>query len=180
MAFARWAFAAAFVVAACGSDDGAAADATAAPDGSQAPGTSATTGRLTISNEGGSMEGHTPLGFAGSGTGLFAGDSLNPSFPADDGVQIWLTFAVPAGIAAPSRAVLSSDELTIDGSPFEDLGVMQAEPVTYDSFGPSSSTSPPTGRPSTANRSVRAGSSATSPMRQRLPWDGVRSRSSSG
>lgn len=136
MAFARWAFAAAFVVAACGSDDGAATDATAAPDGSQASGTSATTGPLTISNEGGSMEGHTPRGFAGSGTGLFAGDSLNPSFPADDGVQIWLTFAVPAGIAAPSRAVLSSDELTIDGSPFEDLGVMQAEPVTYDSFGP--------------------------------------------
>ena len=82
------------------------------------------------------MEGHTPRGFAGSGTGLFAGDSLNPSFPADDGVQIWLTFAVPSGTRAPSRALLSSDAMTIDGSPFEDLGAMQAAPVTYDSFGP--------------------------------------------
>jgi hypothetical protein len=136
MAFARWAFAAAFVLAACGSDDGGTPDSTAAPDASQAPGTSATTGPLTISNEGGSLEGHTPRGFAGSGTGLFAGDSLNPSFPADDGVQIWLTFVVPPGTRAPSRALLSSDELTIDGSPFEDLGPMQAAPVTYDNFGP--------------------------------------------
>ncbi len=32
---------------------------------------------LQIQNQGGSMEGHTPRGFAGSGTGLFAGDNLN-------------------------------------------------------------------------------------------------------
>jgi hypothetical protein len=134
MAFARWALAIAVVVTACGSDDGAAPGASVAPDASG--GTDAATGPIVVSNDGGSMEGHTPRGFAGSGTGLFAGDSLNPSFPADDGVQIWLTFAVPSGTRAPSRALLSSNALTIDGSPFEDLGAMQAAPVTYDSFGP--------------------------------------------
>ena len=130
MAFARWALAFAVVVTACGSDDGAEPDTSAATDASPS------IEPLAIPNEGASMEGHTPRGFAGSGTGLFAGDSLNQSFPDDDGVQIWLTFVVPAGIATPSRALLSSNELTIDGNPFEDLGAMQAAPVTYDSFGP--------------------------------------------
>jgi hypothetical protein len=82
------------------------------------------------------MEGHTPRGFAGSGTGLFVGDNLNSGFPDDDGVQLWLSFALPASGAAPTRAVLSSDVMTVAGSPFEDLGTLLAEPVTYDGFGP--------------------------------------------
>jgi hypothetical protein len=130
MAFARWAGAAALLVTACGADDGA------APDSSPAPDVSVTSEPLTLPNEGGSMEGHTPRGFAGSGTGLFVGDKLNPSFPDGDGAQLWLTFALPEGIPAPSRAVLSSDVLSVVGSPFEDLGALQAEPVIYDSFGP--------------------------------------------
>jgi hypothetical protein len=82
------------------------------------------------------MEGHTPRGFAGSGTGLFVGDNLNSGFPDDDGVQLWLSFALPASGAAPTQAVLSSDVMTVAGSPFEDLGTLLAEPVTYDGFGP--------------------------------------------
>ena len=50
---------------------------------------------LVVTNQGGSLEGHTPRGFAGTGTGLFAGDNLNPAFPEGDGVQFLLTFELP-------------------------------------------------------------------------------------
>ena len=47
---------------------------------------------ILLQNQGGSMEGHTPRGFRGMGTGLFAGDNLNQRFPDGDGVQLFLTF----------------------------------------------------------------------------------------
>jgi hypothetical protein len=100
---------------------------------------------LQIPNQGGSMEGHTPRGFAGSGTGLFAGDNLNPQFPDGDGVQIWLTFDIPAGTPAPMHAVLRSQFLTPRGNPFADLGALLADPVSYDSFAPTLFDLPPTG-----------------------------------
>jgi hypothetical protein len=81
------------------------------------------------------MEGHTPTAFAGMGTGLFAGDNLNPSFPEGVGVQMYLTFAFP-GDSEIGKAQLTSDALHISGTPFEDLGRLLAEPVGYDSFGP--------------------------------------------
>jgi hypothetical protein len=127
MALAKWSFAICLVASSCGSDSATTPDPSAAPP---------PTVVASLSNEGGSMEGHTPRGFAGSGTGLFAGDNLNPGFPDDDGVQLWLSFELPASGAAPSRAVLSSDVMTVAGSPFEDLGTLLAEPVTYDVFGP--------------------------------------------
>ena len=92
-------------------------------------------GSTIISNQGGALEGHTPRGFAGMGTGLFAGDNLNPSFPDGDGVQIYLTFETDSSPNV-SLAVLSSDALTVRGAPFEDLGSLSAEPVTYEAFGP--------------------------------------------
>ena len=88
----------------------------------------------TLSNQGGALEGHTPRGFAGMGTGLFAGDNLNPNFPDGDGVQIYLTFEADS-LVGVSSAVLSSDALTVRGAPFEDLGTLLAEPVSYDVFG---------------------------------------------
>jgi hypothetical protein len=101
-----------------------------------APTTSVDTGDVvTIPNHGGDMEGHTPTGFAGSGTGLFAGDNLNATFPEGVGVQTFLTFAVPGGMTV-GRAVLRSDALTVIGSPFDDLGQLLAEPVEYSLFGP--------------------------------------------
>lgn len=109
---------------------------------------------LQIQNQGGSMEGHTPRGFAGSGTGLFAGDNLNQSFPNGDGVQIWLTFDFPKGTPTPGRAVLSSQVLTVRGNPFVDLGALQAEPVSYESFSPGLFDLPPTGA---AVRCIRVG-----------------------
>ena len=112
---------------------------------------------LQIRNQGGSMEGHTPRGFAGSGTGLFAGDNLNPQFPDGDGVQIWLTFDIPAGTPAPARAVLRSQALTLRGTPFADLGSLQAEPVSYDSFSPTLFDLPPTGAAVACNRVVDDG-----------------------
>ncbi len=90
---------------------------------------------VSIANQGGSMEGHTPTGFAGMGTGLFAGDNLNPSFPEGQGVQTYLTFSLPADFAT-SRALITSDALTTTGSPFADLGALLAEPVEYQAFGP--------------------------------------------
>jgi hypothetical protein len=122
MAFARWSLALCLVASACSSDAATTSEAS--------------TGNASISNDGGSMEGHTPRGFAGSGTGLFVGDNLNTGFPDDDGVQFWLSFALPSRGAAPSRATLSSDVMSVAGNPFEDLGTLLAEPVVYDDFGP--------------------------------------------
>ncbi|MEA3502194.1 MAG: hypothetical protein U9R47_05415 [Actinomycetota bacterium] len=90
---------------------------------------------VSVANQGGSMEGHTPTGFAGMGTGLFVGDNLNPSFPEGQGVQTYLTFALPADLAI-SSGILISDVLTTTGTPFEDLGPLLAEAVEYPSFGP--------------------------------------------
>lgn len=69
----------------------------------------------TIANSGSTMEGHTPRGFTGSGTGLFVGDNLNPDFPEGDGVQLFLSFKLPAGLNAPVNAVLSSDAIQVSG-----------------------------------------------------------------
>ena len=112
------------VAAACGDDDAA---RPAAPSG----------GVFTISNQGGTMEGHTPRGFPGMGTGLFAGDDLNPGFPAGDGVQIYLTFDLsPIPQATIRSAVLAAAPARIAGSPFDDLGALRVEAVRYDTFGP--------------------------------------------
>ena len=90
---------------------------------------------ILLRNQGGAMEGHTPRGFQGMGTGLFAGDNLNPRFPEGDGVQIFLTFdlsAVPAGKIV--SAVLRSDNVSIRGMPLKDLGALRAEEIRYAKF----------------------------------------------
>ena len=92
---------------------------------------------VVLQNQGGAMEGHTPRGFRGKGTGLFAGDNLNPRFPNGDGVQIFLTFdlrALPKGEVR--SAVLRSDSAQIQGNPFRDLGVLRAEEIRYRRFSP--------------------------------------------
>ena len=91
---------------------------------------------VTVVNQGGDLEGHTPRGFPGMGTGLFAGDNLNPAFPDGDGVQIFLTFEVPGSREEPTSVVLASDALEVRGTPFADLGRLTVQAVTYDSFGP--------------------------------------------
>jgi len=93
-------------------------------------------GTLTITNAGGSAEGHTPRGFAGMGTGLFAGDDLNPNFPRGDGVQLFLSFELPTGVDSPSSAILSTEVMQVSGTPFGDLGTLRAESVSYETFGP--------------------------------------------
>lgn len=90
---------------------------------------------VTISNQGGTLEGHTPIGFAGTGAGLFVGDNLNPSFPEGDGVQTYMTFVLPDDLTV-GNAGLSSDVLSTNGMPFEDLGPLLVEPVVYEVFGP--------------------------------------------
>jgi hypothetical protein len=116
------------LASACGSSDsdtenGSAGVAPAASDG------------LVVENQGGSMEGHTPRGFAGSGTGLFVGDNLNPGFPDGDGVQAFLTFDIGGTGDVPAGAVLRSRVMSVEGDPFADLGALSAEPVIYDAFG---------------------------------------------
>jgi len=88
-----------------------------------------------IMNQGGTSEGHTPTDFPGTGPGLFVGDNLNPSFPDGVGVQTYLEFALPPDTSS-ATAVLRSDKLMTSGTPFEDLGILVAELVVYDSFGP--------------------------------------------
>jgi hypothetical protein len=102
---------------------------------------------ISIPNEGGEGEGHTPIGFAGMGTGLFAGDNLNSRFPDGDGVQKFLTFSLSEPVTAGS-ATLHSDLLQTQGTPFDDLGVLTAERVQYDEFGPHLFDLPASGEPS--------------------------------
>lgn len=90
---------------------------------------------MSIDNNGGALEGHTPRGFAGMGTGLFVGDDVNPGFPEGDGVQAYLTFGLP-GRTVVGRATLSSNSMTLRGEPFRDLGSLLVERVVYDQFSP--------------------------------------------
>jgi len=92
---------------------------------------------LIILNQGGNLEGHTPRGFAGMGTGLFAGDNLNPRFPEGDGVQTFLTFDITTLKGAEFDSVLlASDVAHVQETPFEDLGNLIAESVVYNAFSP--------------------------------------------
>jgi hypothetical protein len=94
-------------------------------------------GELVVANLGDpAMEGHTPRGFAGMGTGLFAGDEINPGFPAGDGVQLFVTFPLEAVGGDVVAATLRSNALRVTGTPFADLGPLQVEEVRYDRFGP--------------------------------------------
>jgi len=102
---------------------------------------------ISIPNEGGESEGHTPIGFAGTGTGLFVGDNLNSGFPDGDGVQTYMTFPLPDALNATS-ATLRSDLLQTRGTPFEDLGVLMVERVEYTEFGPDLFDLPSSGGPS--------------------------------
>ena len=90
---------------------------------------------VVLVNHGGDMEGHTPRGFRGQGTGLFVGDNLNSNFPENDGVQAFLSFdlsALPDGEVV--SATLSARAVTTTGTPFEDLGAVTAEELRYDVF----------------------------------------------
>ncbi len=90
---------------------------------------------VLLQNQGGEMEGHTPRGFSGMGTGLFAGDNLNPSFPNGDGVQLFLTFdlsTVPSGKVVSAQ--LSSEHASVRGMPLKDLGPLRAEEIRYSNF----------------------------------------------
>lgn len=90
---------------------------------------------ITIENQGGNMEGHTPRGFQGQGTGLFVGDNLNPGFPNGDGVQTFLTFdlSVISNIEIQS-ATLKTNNLHLSGTPFQDLGPLRVQEIRYDAF----------------------------------------------
>lgn len=89
------------------------------------------------------LEGHTPRGFQGQGGGLFAGDNLNPNFPDGDGVQIFLTVDLARGDNDEDlldggwtiqSALLSSDNVDFNGTPFVDLGDLTAEEIRFDDF----------------------------------------------
>ncbi|MEA2057419.1 MAG: hypothetical protein U9O63_01745 [Actinomycetota bacterium] len=148
MVFARTTLilAIALVAAACSSSEESPSSASADPDATTAE----------ISNRGDEMEGHTPRGFPGTGTGLFTGDNLNSSFPDGDGVQIYLTFDLPE-IQSVDAALLTSNVLHVSGTPFADLGELLAEPVEYDSFGPDLYDLPASGDPATCRREGEAG-----------------------
>ena len=126
----------ALVAAACSSNDDADTPSTAPDQAAE----------ISIPNQGGESEGHTPIGFAGMGTGLFAGDNLNSRFPDGDGVQTFLTFPLPQDLGLTS-ATLRSDFLQTRGTPFDDLGALTVERVEYTSFGPELFDLPSSGDP---------------------------------
>lgn len=115
----------ALIAAACGGgDDGG---TRSADDGPRS---------IALTNHGGDLEGHTPRGFAGSGTGLFIGDNLNPDFPEGEGIQLLLTFELPDDVDQVLSASITTDVMEVRGDPFTTLGLIEAEPVSYDEFGP--------------------------------------------
>lgn len=125
------------------------ATACASTQGEQSDTDESTPGEeISIPNEGSDSEGHTPIGFAGMGTGLFAGDNLNSRFPEGDGIQTYLTFPLPEGSVTTS-ATLRSGFLQTRGTPFDDLGALVAERVEYSEFGPDLFNLPSSGHPST-------------------------------
>ncbi len=81
------------------------------------------------------LEGHTPRGFQGMGSGLFVGDNLNASFPNGDGLQTFLSFDL-GGISdlQVDKALLRSVPPVFTGSPLQDLGNLIVEEVRYDNF----------------------------------------------
>lgn len=120
----------ALVAAACspGGDD-------ASDDEGASPATGSPGDELVIDNVGDeSLEGHTPRGFSGMGTGLFAGDELNPSFPPGDGVQIFVTFPLDEIDGPVASATLRSDALQPSGTPFDELGPLVVDQVRYERF----------------------------------------------
>jgi len=144
---------AAGAIAGCGDDggsddgsDGSGGSGTGAAGGAGATGGGSTGGGgggtvdpvvVVVQNAGNDsgLEGHTPRGFQGMGTGLFAGDNLNPNFPEGDGVHFFLTFdltGVPAGQV--QTATLRSDNADVSGTPYQDLGPLNAEEMRFDSF----------------------------------------------
>jgi len=119
--------AAALVAAACGSTDATPQGAPTSEAGSQEA--------QVVGNRGDDSEGHTPTAFAGTGTGLFVGDNLNPGFPEGVGVQTFLWFDF-SPVNTVAQAIVRSDDLTIQGDAFESLGNLLIEPVSYEVFGP--------------------------------------------
>lgn len=92
-------------------------------------------GSLLILNQGDSLEGHTPRGFSGSGTGLFVGDNLNENFPDGDGLRIFLTFNIDKlKNKKVKSAVLISEDVHVEGTPFKDLGTLSLFETTYVEF----------------------------------------------
>lgn len=129
------------VLVACSAQD---AEQLQAPLSSEAGEASTDRQVVVIQNQGSNMEGHTPRGFQGMGTGLFIGDNLNPSFPQGDGTQAFLTFnlsALPAGDIV--SAVIRSAHAQLQGTPFQDLGTLLAEEIRYERFSPALWNLPP-------------------------------------
>ncbi len=98
---------------------------------------------FTLTNSGNpDKEGHTPRGFQGQGGGLFTGDNINGGFPEFEGTQIFLSINLKQapegdltdGDWAVQSAVLSSDNVEFNGTPFADLGVLEVEEVVFDDF----------------------------------------------
>ncbi|MBX2799932.1 MAG: hypothetical protein KTR31_19790 [Myxococcales bacterium] len=98
---------------------------------------------FTLTNTGNeSREGHTPRGFQGQGTGLFAGDNLNSGFPEGDGVQIFVSVNLAQadegdltdGTWEVSEAIFAAEAMEVRGTPFADLGNLNAEEVVFDEF----------------------------------------------
>jgi len=73
-----------------------------------------------------------------------------------DGVQLFVSFALPQDLAPPTEVFRYSDALHTRGAPFEDLGPLQVVPVTYESFGPPLFDLEADGPPSPCEREIDA------------------------
>jgi hypothetical protein len=90
---------------------------------------------FVIENRGEDFEGHSPIGFSGSGSGILLGDNLNEIFPNKDGIQSFLNFDLTKLKGEKIKsAVLYSEFAQIEGEPFESLGNVLVDEVSYGEF----------------------------------------------
>ncbi|MCP3937950.1 MAG: hypothetical protein GY708_21585 [Actinomycetia bacterium] len=106
--------------------------------------------RVVLPNQGGAFEGATLWLAEGAGSSLIIGDESNPNLPAGEGLQIYLTFDLSsatnlAGASVTSAHLRSRAMQQVDGTPFDDLGVLTAAPVIYESFPPTGEERTPIG-----------------------------------
>ncbi|MBX2801315.1 MAG: hypothetical protein KTR31_26795 [Myxococcales bacterium] len=92
-------------------------------------------------------EGHTARSFPYEGGGVFAGDEPDNLFPSNDGVQAFFTINLKAtpedrkdkenlfdGDFTIHQALLSTRQVEVRGTPFEDLGALNLHEVQFDQF----------------------------------------------
>ena len=100
-----------------------------------------TADRVVLPNQGGVFEGATLTESTASAPTLIVGDESAPNLPPGEGLEIYITFDLSQvqsldGAGLVSAQLRSHAMQIVEGTPFEDLGPLNAVRVQYESFPP--------------------------------------------